>query len=67
MSLWPGETGARSNRNSLVPNIRTPAMIPLVFVAALVLLALVTQAGIVAVQRSFPPQGRMIEVEGRDI
>ncbi|WP_426411456.1 alpha/beta fold hydrolase [Bradyrhizobium ganzhouense] len=33
-------------------------------VTALVLLALVTQAGIVAVQRSFPPQGRMIEVDG---
>ena len=39
-------------------------MIVMSAVTALVLLALVTQAGIVAVQRSFPPQGRMIEVEG---
>ena len=39
-------------------------MIVMSVVTALVLLALVTQAGIVAVQRSFPPQGRMVEVEG---
>ena len=39
-------------------------MIVMSAVTALVLLALVTQAGIVAVQRAFPPQGRMIEVEG---
>lgn len=39
-------------------------MIVMSAVTALVLLALVTQAGIVAVQRSFPPQGQMVEVEG---
>lgn len=39
-------------------------MIVMSAVTALVLLALVTQAGIVAVQRAFPPQGRMIEVDG---
>lgn len=39
-------------------------MIVVSLVTALVLLALVTQAGIVAVQRAFPPQGRMIEVDG---
>lgn len=39
-------------------------MIVMSAVTALVLLALVTQAGIIAVQRAFPPQGRMIEVDG---
>ncbi|MGT2436751.1 alpha/beta fold hydrolase [Bradyrhizobium betae] len=39
-------------------------MIVISVVTALALLALVTQAGIVAVQRAHPPQGRMIEVDG---
>jgi pimeloyl-ACP methyl ester carboxylesterase len=39
-------------------------MISVVFVAALVLLALITQAGIMAVQRLHPAQGEMIEVAG---
>jgi pimeloyl-ACP methyl ester carboxylesterase len=39
-------------------------MIVMSVVAALALLALVTQAGVLAVQRAFPPQGRMIAVEG---
>ena len=39
-------------------------MIVISVVTALVLLALVTQAGIVAVQRAFPAPGRMIEVDG---
>jgi len=39
-------------------------MIVLSAVTALVLLALVTQAGVIALQRAFPPQGRMIEVDG---
>jgi pimeloyl-ACP methyl ester carboxylesterase len=39
-------------------------MIVMSAVTALVLLALVTQAGIVAVQRAYPPQGRMIAVDG---
>jgi pimeloyl-ACP methyl ester carboxylesterase len=62
--FWPGETGARPNRNSLVPDIRTPAMIPFVFVAALVLLALITQAGVLLLQRSYPQQGKSVEVTG---
>jgi pimeloyl-ACP methyl ester carboxylesterase len=39
-------------------------MIPLVFVAALVILALVTQAGVIVLQRSYPAQGEMVEVTG---
>ncbi|MBR0725712.1 alpha/beta fold hydrolase [Bradyrhizobium manausense] len=39
-------------------------MIVISAVTALVLLALVTQAGIFALQRAYPPQGRMIEVDG---
>ncbi|MCS3728565.1 alpha/beta fold hydrolase [Bradyrhizobium betae] len=39
-------------------------MILISVVTALALLALLTQAGIVAVQRVHPPQGRMIEVDG---
>ena len=39
-------------------------MIVMSAVTALVLLALITQAGVLAVQRTFPPQGRMIEVDG---
>ncbi|WFU26007.1 alpha/beta hydrolase [Bradyrhizobium sp. CB1717] len=39
-------------------------MIVMSVVTALVLLALVTQAGVLAVQRAFPPQGRMVEVDG---
>lgn len=42
-------------------------MIVISVVTALVLLALVTQAGVVAVQRAFPPQGQMIEVEGASL
>jgi pimeloyl-ACP methyl ester carboxylesterase len=42
-------------------------MIVMSVVTALVLLALATQAGIVAVQRAYPPQGRMIEVEGASL
>jgi pimeloyl-ACP methyl ester carboxylesterase len=39
-------------------------MMPLVFVAALIMLALVTQAGVMAFQRGYPAQGEMIEVAG---
>src|SRR5260370_8541058 len=35
-----------------------------VVVAALAILALVTQAGVLALQRAYPAQGRMIEVAG---
>src|SRR6476661_3415389 len=39
-------------------------MILVVVVAALAILALITQAGVLALQRAYPPQGRMIEVAG---
>lgn len=39
-------------------------MIPVVFVAALLMLALVTQAGVLALQRIYPAQGETIEVAG---
>jgi pimeloyl-ACP methyl ester carboxylesterase len=39
-------------------------MIVILVIAALALLALATQAGVAAVQRAFPPQGRMVEVDG---
>jgi pimeloyl-ACP methyl ester carboxylesterase len=39
-------------------------MISIVVVAALVIFALITQAGVLAVQRAYPAQGRMIEVAG---
>ncbi|SHH92726.1 alpha/beta fold hydrolase [Bradyrhizobium erythrophlei] len=39
-------------------------MISIVVVAALAVLALITQAGVLAIQRAWPAQGRMIEVAG---
>ncbi|MBR1125737.1 alpha/beta hydrolase [Bradyrhizobium lablabi] len=39
-------------------------MVILSVVAALAVLALITQAGVFAVQRAHPPQGRMVEVSG---
>jgi pimeloyl-ACP methyl ester carboxylesterase len=39
-------------------------MVSLIIVAALVVLALITQAGVFAVQRASPVQGRMVEVAG---
>src|ERR1700694_5924479 len=39
-------------------------MILVVVVAALTILALVTHAGVIALQRAYPAQGRMIEVAG---
>jgi pimeloyl-ACP methyl ester carboxylesterase len=39
-------------------------MIPLGFVAALLILALVTQAGVIVLQRAYPAQGEMVEVSG---
>lgn len=42
-------------------------MIVMSAVTALVLLALITQAGILAVQRTYPPLGRMIEVDGASL
>jgi pimeloyl-ACP methyl ester carboxylesterase len=42
-------------------------MIVIVVVTAVVVLAFVTQAGVLAVQRKFPPQGQMVEVEGASL
>src|SRR5665213_546456 len=39
-------------------------MIAVVVVVALATLALITQAGVVAIQRAYPAHGRMIEVAG---
>ncbi len=39
-------------------------MIPLVFVVTLAILALITQAGVLVLQRSYPAQGEMVEVAG---
>jgi pimeloyl-ACP methyl ester carboxylesterase len=39
-------------------------MVLLIVLAALAILALATQAGVVLVQRAHPPQGRMVEVAG---
>ena len=39
-------------------------MMAVVFVAALVILALITQAGVLVLQRSYPAQGVMVEVTG---
>jgi pimeloyl-ACP methyl ester carboxylesterase len=44
--------------------IRTLQMILILVVAALALLALVTQAGVIALQRVYPAQGRSIEIAG---
>ena len=38
-------------------------MTVMIVVGALAVLALITQAGVFAVQRAHPPQGRMVEVE----
>ena len=42
-------------------------MISIVVVAALAILALITQAGVLVLQRIFPAQGRMIEVAGATV
>src|SRR6202048_1820813 len=42
-------------------------MISVVVVAALAILALITQAGVLALQRAYPAQGRMIEVAGASL
>src|SRR5436309_10641345 len=39
-------------------------MVAVIVVAALGVLALVTQAGVLLAQRAHPPQGRMVEVTG---
>jgi pimeloyl-ACP methyl ester carboxylesterase len=49
----------------LVQNIiRTFSMVALIVVAALAVLALATQAGVLLIQRDHPAKGRMVEVSG---
>jgi pimeloyl-ACP methyl ester carboxylesterase len=48
---------------TLIP-IRISYMLPVVFGAALVILALATQAGVLVFQHRFPAQGKAIEVTG---
>jgi pimeloyl-ACP methyl ester carboxylesterase len=42
-------------------------MIPIVLAATLLILALVTRAGVIALQHVHPPQGKMIEVAGAEL
>src|ERR1700694_587584 len=59
------ETRPPSNRKLSVPTpIRIRSMTPFVFAAALLMLALATQAGVMTLQRFYPAQGEMIEVTG---
>jgi pimeloyl-ACP methyl ester carboxylesterase len=44
--------------------VRTIPMIVIFVVTALAVLAVITQAGVVAVQRAHPPQGQMVEIDG---
>ena len=62
----PSETRAGPSRSSLVQKIiRTFSMTIVIVVAALVVLALVTQAGVCCCsERAYPAQGRMVEVAG---
>jgi pimeloyl-ACP methyl ester carboxylesterase len=59
------ETAARQMRSFRVPrSIRIPYMLVVVFVAALLVLALATQAGVAVLQHRYPAHGRAIEVTG---
>jgi pimeloyl-ACP methyl ester carboxylesterase len=60
------ETHVPQNRNSLVHKIilQTFSMGSIIVVAALAVLALITQAGVLVLQRTYPAQGQTIEVAG---
>jgi pimeloyl-ACP methyl ester carboxylesterase len=59
------ETRTACGRSSPVQKIiRTTSMVTVIVVAALAVLALATQAGVLLVQRAHPAQGEMIEVTG---
>jgi pimeloyl-ACP methyl ester carboxylesterase len=63
--LPDGETLTPKKRSCYVPRIiRTLQMIAVTLVAALAMLALITQAGVIVLQRAHPAQGRMVEVSG---
>ena len=62
------ETRIALKRSSFVPKlIRTFSMIAVVVVAALAVLALITQIGVLALQRTYPAQGKVIEVAGASL
>ena len=62
---FPCETRPPQNRNLLVrPIIPKFAMMAVVVVAALAVLALVTQAGVFFLQHAYPAQGKPVEVAG---
>ena len=67
-ALWTtSETRAGPGRSSLVQKIsRKFSMVVVIVVAALAVLALVTQAGVFLSERAHPAQGRMVEVAGGD-
>jgi pimeloyl-ACP methyl ester carboxylesterase len=48
----------------LWPKVRIFQVISIIVVAALAILALITQAGVLALQRIYPARGRMVEVAG---
>jgi pimeloyl-ACP methyl ester carboxylesterase len=59
------ETPPHQDRSSIVQKtLRIISMIFVFGVAALVVLALITQLGVVVLQRSYPAEGRMIDVAG---
>jgi pimeloyl-ACP methyl ester carboxylesterase len=63
--LSVAKPGRRKSRNSLVHKIiQTFSMVLIIVVAALAALALITQAGVLVLQRTYPAQGQMIEVGG---
>src|SRR4051794_29695666 len=61
----PRETPPRRDRSSTVhKTFRIIGMVLVGGVAALIVLALITQAGVLVLRRSYPPPGRMIDVAG---
>src|SRR6201996_8719679 len=55
----------RQIRSFHVPRLlRMSLVLPLTVVAALVVLALATQVGVIVLQHRFPAQGRAVEVDG---
>jgi pimeloyl-ACP methyl ester carboxylesterase len=62
------ETAEGLGRNWAMPKVfRTLQMISILVVAALAILALITRAGVLVLQRAYPAQGRMIEVAGASL
>src|SRR5204863_799325 len=62
------ETRIALERSSFVPKlIRTFSMIAVVVVVALAILALITQIGVLALQHTYPAQGKVIEVAGASL